>query len=224
MTGRRAVTVAVAVSVLTLVSACSGSGHGGGSGKATATGTSSPSSAASTAGASAVATPGTPLVTPAPSPTGMTPVDVGTVSIDVPDGMTPLSNLGSDSTQQVVGYRSAPDPAGVAGVILITAAASATRSAQAEAQALVGLKHDVDHSTGIAVTPITWPGFTSAYAVTYDDKRSGSQTEGLHTLVVIAQTTAGPLVNVTAKAPAALFASLDLAASVASLKSVGSSA
>jgi hypothetical protein len=205
--------IALAAGVLLLTTACSSSGGAAASG-----------ASGSTSTGAAPGTSGPPLVSPAPAPPGMTTVHVGSVSISVPATMTAMSDLGSDAQQQVVGYRSAPDADGTAGVVLVTLATAATRSAEAEADALAGLKRDVVHSAAVRETPVTWPGFTSAYAVSYDDAPTTVDGEALHTLVVIAQTTSGPLVNVTAKAPAALFASLGLAASVASLAAAGTGA
>ena len=213
MTHRLPLAVALAAGLLLLTAACSSSGGG----------THSAASGSDRPGASST-TSGLPLVTPAAAPAGMTVVHVGSVSISVPATMTAMSDLGSDAQEQVVGYRSAPDAQGTAGVVLVTLATAATRSAEAEAAALAGLKRDVDHSKSVRETAVSWPGFTSAYALTYDDAPTTVDGEALHTLVVIAQTTAGPLVNVTAKAPAALFASLGLTASVASLAASGTGA
>jgi hypothetical protein len=205
--------VAVAAFVL-LAAGCSSSGSSPSSSspKTDGSGSATTSSSGSTS-----STTGIPLVTPAPAPASMKPVTVGTVTISVPSDMTVLTNLGDDPDARVVGYRSAPDATGTAGVVLVTLANAATRSAKAEAEALVGAKRDVDHATSVQMTAVSWKGFDGAYAVSYDDRSSVAGKPGLHALVVIAQTTQGPLVNVTAKAPAALFASLDLTASVASL-------
>jgi hypothetical protein len=196
---------------LVLATACSSSG-----GASTGAGKGGNGSATSSSAGSASTT-GIPLVTPAPAPATMKPVTVGTVTISVPSDMTLLTNLGDDPDARVVGYWAQPDATGIAGVVLVTLANTTTRSAKAEADALVGAKRDVDHATSVQMTAVAWKGFNGAYAVSYDDRSSVAGKAGLHSLVVIAQTTQGPLVNVTAKAPAALFASLDLTASVASL-------
>jgi hypothetical protein len=210
--------LAAVLVLMVLATACSSSGSSNAG--ASPSGAAGSGSAATGSGGAAV-TPSRPLVTPGPAPSTMTAVRVGSVTISVPAGMTPLTNLGDDPQARVVGYRSAPDSSGTAGVVLVTLANAQTRPAKAEAEALVGAKRDVDHASAVQMTAVTWPGFTSAYAVTYNDASSTAGQTGLHSLVVIAQTQDGPLVNVTAKAPAALFTSLDLTASVASLTATG---
>lgn len=177
---------------------------------------------AACSGSSGAASTPPPLVTPRAAAPGGTVLGVGPVAVTVPASMTRVDTLQATKGQQVGGYRSAPGPDGRAGAVLVTVAGTAPRSPRAEGEALVGQKRDVQRATGVSMTPVSFPGLTDAVAVEYDDAPSAQGAASpLHGLVVIAKGPSGQLVNVTAVAPPALFASLDLTGAVASLRVPG---
>lgn len=159
------------------------------------------------------------LVSPRPAAPGGTALTVGPVTVTVPASMTRVDSLRAQAGQQVGGYRSAPGPDGKAAAVLVTVADTDTQSPRAGAEALVGLKRDVEKATGVSMTPVSFPGLSDAVAVQYDNAPPSL----LHGLVVIAKGPAGQHVNVTALAPRGLFDSLDLQGAVASLRVTGPS-
>jgi hypothetical protein len=162
------------------------------------------------------------VVTPGDGPADGTNVTVGAVQLDLPAQMQPLEG-GDDSGDGITRgrYRSTDnDSTGRAAAVVVLVAATATRSATAEGEALVGYQKDVAKGTGIKSGPVDWPGFTGAYGMEFDDAAAQGGGAPLHHLVLVASTRQGGLVNVTVAAPPELFVSLDLKATVASVRPV----
>lgn len=85
--------------------------------------------------------------------------------------------------------------------------------------ALVSPRPAAPGGTALTAGPVSFPGLSDAVAVQYDN----APPSPLHGLVVVAKGPGGELGNVTALAPRALFASLDLMGAVASLRVTGTS-
>lgn len=180
---------------------------------------SSPDDAPATTGA-AEGPSAAPLITPGGAPAGGSEATVGAVRLTLPASMQLVEPLQEGEDKTVGRYRSTEqDASGVAAAVIVTVAATASRSPQAEGEAVVGYQTDVAKAKNLAHGPVQWQGFDSAYAVEYDDAQpvNGSTTP-LHALVVVAKTPAGQLVNVTAKAPPELFDSLGLKDALGSLR------
>jgi hypothetical protein len=165
-----------------------------------------------------------PVIGPGEGPAGGHAVTVGAVRLSLPASMQPLEGQGSGPADATGRYRSTvTDDSGRAAAVVVTVAAHGRRSATAEGQALVGYQRDVAKGTGLRSGALDWPGFRSAFAVEYDAAEAPGGPDPLHTLVLVASTEAGGLVNVTATAPPTLFESLDLRAAVASVRSTTAS-
>lgn len=165
-----------------------------------------------------------PLLRPGDGPSGGTTVTVGSVRLSLPVAMRPLEGAAGAEGVATGRYRSTvTDDSGRAAAVVVTVADHGQRSAVAEGQALVGYQRDVAKGTALRSGALDWPGFESAFAVEYDAAGAAGGDDPLHTLVLVAGTTAGGLVNVTATAPPQLFESLDLEGAVASVRPVAAS-
>jgi hypothetical protein len=165
-----------------------------------------------------------PVVRPGEGPTGGWAVTVGAVRLSLPASMQPLEGQPGGQGVATGRYRSTvTDDSGRAAAVVVTVADHGQRSATAEGQALVGYQRDVAKGTGLRSGALDWPGFHSAFAVEYDAAGAPGGGDPLHTLVLVASTEAGRLVNVTATAPPTLFESLDLHEAVASVRSTTAS-
>lgn len=164
-----------------------------------------------------------PVLRPGDGPAGGSTVTVGAVTLSLPAQMQALDGQDAGDGITKARYRSTVlDGSGRAAAVVVTVKDTADRSATAEGEALAGYQKDVAKGIGLRSGSVEWPGFDSAYGLEFDDA-AAAEGEPLHHLVLVAGTTKGGLVNVTVAAPPELFESLDLQASVASLRAVAPS-